>query len=259
MKDKLCQAFCSDLQVRAVPVGFAVSTPFVGVDGDRVAFFVVKKNEEYSIIDDGLTYPTLEAQGVDFRSETRAQALKELTAEYGVSLDRDEREFFIGGLSESQVPSAALKFVAFCLRVRDFLLMTEFRVATTFREDARKLLSEALGDNATLSENESVVPTLDEFPADFVLRAPNRPPVGVFLGTSDNRVLEALFLQMRARHEVKVDCGIVALLETGGSISARVRQQATNRLDAVTEFRGDEISATQRIAQELFGRGRPFH
>jgi hypothetical protein len=95
-----------------------------------------------------------------------------------------------------------LKFVAFSLRVRDFMLMTEFRVATTFREDVAKLLREAVGTKARFEENTKISDRLGDFPVDFVLRAPRRPPVGVYLGISDNRILEALFMHMRARHEV---------------------------------------------------------
>jgi len=259
MKDKLCQAFCSELSVRKVPAGLAVSTAFSSSDGDRIGFYVVERDGAFCIEDDGLMLPTLEASGVDFRSGTRGAALHELRSEYGVHIDDDDREFRINGLAEHDVPAAALRFVAFCLRVRDFMLMTEYRVATTFREDAAKMLSEVLGDKATLEENAPIIAELDEFPADFVLRAQGRPPVGVFLGMSDSRILEALFLHMRARHEVRVECGIVALLESGHSISARVRQQASNRLDAVAEFRGDELPATERIAREVLGKPYAIH
>jgi hypothetical protein len=253
MKDKLCQAFCSELSVRKVPAGLAVSTTFASADGDRIGFFVIERDGKFCIEDDGVMLPTLEASGVDFRSGTRGNALRELLSEYRVRIDDDDREFMMEGLLESEVPAAALRFVAFCLRVRDFMLMTEYRVATTFREDAAKMLAEVLGDRATLEENVPITDTLAEFPADFVLRAKGRAPVGVFLGMSDNRILEALFLQMRVRHEVKVDCGIVALLESGHSISGRVRQQALNRLDAVADFRGDELAAIQRVAREVIG------
>ena len=254
MKDRLCEAFCGDLNVRAVPAGLAVSTPFLAPDGDRIGFYIVKDKDLLKIEDDGLMLPTLEASGIDFRSGTRAAALHELLGEYGVELDPEDKEFFIGGLTEAQVPAAALKFMAFCLRIRDFMLMTEYRVASTFRDDAEKMLREVLGEHATLSENAPVTDALSEFPADFVLQAPDRPPVGVFLGMSDNRILEALFMQMRARHEVQAQCAIVALVECGSSLSARVRQQAMNRLDAVTEFRSDEVAAVQRIRREVLGR-----
>jgi hypothetical protein len=94
---------------------------------------------------------------------------------------------------------------------------------------------------------------LSEFPADFALRARSRRPVGICLGMSDTRVLEALFMQMnselsRARDQLREECSIVALLEKGRSLSSIARQQAINRLDAVTEFRGDEIAAAEKIA-----------
>ena len=254
MKDKLCEAFCGDLKVRAVPAGLAVSTPFLAPDGDRIGFYIVKENGFLRIEDGGLTLPTLEASGIDFRSGARAAALRELLGEYGVELDQDDKEFFIGGLSEAQAPAAALKFMAFCLRIRDFMLMTEHRVASSFRDDAEKTLREVLGEQVVVHENAPVTSALTEFPADFVLQASGRPPVGVFLGMSDNRILEALFMQMRARHEVQAQCAIVALVESGDSLSARVRQQAMNRLDAVTEFRSDEVAAAQRIRREVVGR-----
>ena len=256
MKQELCRAFCDDLSIRKVPAGLAVTTAFSGADGDHIGFFIIKTSEtKFRIEDDGVTLPFLEGSGLDFKSGTRGEALGELQSEYGVSIDEETQEFFIGNLMEDQIPGAALKFVAFSLRVRDFMLMTEFRVATTFREDAERLLREAVAGRATIEENTPITPKLSDFPADFVLRAPGRRPVGVFLGTSDNRVLEALFLQMRNQHEIYEPCSIVALIEKPRTLSLRVRQQATNRLEFLTEFRGDEVAAVQRIAREAIGRG----
>ncbi len=258
MRDLLCAAFCQELRVRRVPAGLAVSTAFAAADGDRIGFYIKETSEGFRIEDDGLVLPMLTASGVDFKSGTRADALHELLAEYAVA--QDDREFFIGGLHEDAVPAAALRFVAFSLRIRDFMLMTEYRVATSFREDAAEALkAAATSTKASFQENAPVSEAVAEFSADFVMRAPGRRPVGVFLGINDSRILEALFLHMRARHEVKEDCGIVALLESGHSISARVRQQAMNRLDAVTEFRGDETSAVSRIMREVLGANHVVH
>lgn len=253
MKDQLCRAFCDDLQVREVPAGLAISTTFATPDGDRIGFYVTRMAGSYRIEDDGLTWPALEAS-MDFGSGTRGDALAELLAEYGVAIDEDSQEFFVENVAEAEVPAAALRFVAFCLRVRDFMLMTEYRVANTFREDAERALRDVIGDRAKIEKNVPITDKLSDFNADFVIRPKDRPPVGVFLGISDNRVLEALFLHMRVRHEIDVPCSIVALLETGHSLTAKVRQQAANRLNAVTEFRGDEAAAIQRIAEEAFGR-----
>jgi hypothetical protein len=256
MKEKLCKAFCEDLKVQPVPAGLAVTTVFAGADGDHIGFYIIKETEKtFRIEDDGVTLPYLEGSGVDFKSGTRGEALRDLLREYRVSIDEATQEFFMSNLEEDDLPAAALKFVAFSLRVRDFMLMTEFRVATTFREDAAKLLKEAVAGKATFEENATIAPRLSDFTADFVLRAPQRPPVAVYLGISDNRILEALFMHMRARYEVTEPVSIVALVEKRRSLSAKVIQQAMNRLDAVTEFRGDEIAAVEKIAREAIGPG----
>ena len=258
-KEQLCHAFCNDLKVQQVPAGLAVTTAFSAADGDHIGFYVISEGGKYRIEDDGVTLPYLEGSGVDFSSGTRGEALSELQNEYGVSIDESTQEFFVGGLDEDEVPATALKFVAFLLRVRDFMLMTEFRVATTFREDAAKLLKEAVQGSATFEENEKISDKLGDFPADFVLRASGRPPVGVYLGISDDRILEALFMHMRAQYEVHEPVQIIALLERGRGISAKVRQQAMNRLDAVTEFRGDEVAAIQKIARAAMGDAPRVH
>jgi hypothetical protein len=237
-----------------VPAGLAISTSFVGPDGDRIGFYVRREDAgTYRLEDDGVTLPGLEASGLDFSSGSRGNAMRELLAEYGVTKDDEARAFAIDGIPEAQLPVTALRFVAFSLRVRDFALMTEARVLGTFREDVARLLRQSVADRAVIKENAPVAQHLADFSADFVLEAPNHRPVGVFLGTSDARVLEAIIVQMRAIHEVRVDCSIIALLERGRSVTTTVRRNAANRLAAVTEFRGDEIASIQRIAYEALG------
>jgi hypothetical protein len=253
MKDILCKAFCDNLIVRDVPAGTAVGTPFTTSDGDRVGFYIVPDGGLHRVEDDGLTMPLLEASGLDFSTGTRAEALGELLAEYGVQLDPETQAFFIAAISEAKLATIAMRFVAFSLRVRDFLLMTEARVVSSFRDDVSRLLRETIASRAIIREQEAITPSLQDFVADFVLEAPGRQPVGVFLGTSNARVLEAVVVQMRAIHETRDKCSIIALLERGQSITAAIRRQASNRLNAVPEFRGDEIAAIQRIAYEALG------
>jgi hypothetical protein len=260
MKDQLCKAFCDSLQIRDVPAGFAVSTGFMGPDGDRIGFYVRPQDGDvYRVEDDGFTLPALEASGLDFSSGSRGDAMSELLSEYGVSIDEDSRGFAIDGVDEARLPAVAMRFVAFSLRVRDFALMTEARVLGTFREDVARLLRQSIEGRATIEERVQITPELSDFAADFVLRAAGRRPVGVFLGTTDNRVLEAIIVQMRALHEAHVDCAVIALLERGKSVTSNVRRNASNRLTAVAEFRGDEIASIQRIAYEAIGHATSIH
>ncbi len=252
MKEALCQAFCNDLSVRSVPAGLAISTGFLGYDGDKIGFYVVDAERAplKRIEEGGTTLAMLEGSGVDFRSETRRDALESLLTEYGVTFDDQDCNFYIDNLRENDVPRAALRFVNFSLRVQDFLLMTEYRVASTFRDDAARELHKVVGDRARITEGEAIAPALADCPADFVLRASGRPPVGIYLGTGDNRVYEAILVHMRARHEANIDCFVTVLVEKLSAVSSWVRQQALNRLAAFAEFRGDEEAAIERIARE---------
>ena len=255
MKEQLCHAFCGNLQVRDVPIGLAVSTAFSWADGDRIGFYIAHntENDTHRIEDSGLLLTFLRAGGFNIKTAARENALDDLLSETGVMLDRDDGTFYIDDLTEADVPSAAMRFMAFLMRSRDLLLLAEPRVATTFREDVARQLAEQVGSRATISRDEPVAPTVTEFKPDYVVRAPERAPVGVFLGTSDARVLEALFVHMRAKHVLHVPCVIVTVIEREKNISSAVRQQASNHLDAVTYYRGHELEAIQRVADEALG------
>ena len=110
-----------------------------------------------------------------------------------------------------------------------------------------------------IEENVAISPELEDFLPDFVLRSRERRPVAVFLGTSDARVLEALFVQMRVLYEAHEPCAVMALLEREKAINATVRRQAANRLTTVAYFRGDEIASVQRIAYEAIGQAGSLH
>lgn len=254
MKEALCRAFCDGLNVRDVPAGLAVRTGFMSTQGDFVGFYVRKDGDRCRLEDSGTVYAGLEAQGLDFSRGQRGEALSSLLDEYSVALDMTDRQFVIEDLSEATIPAAALRFVAFLLRVSDFALMTEARIVSTFRDDVKKLLVTSVDDRAELEESVAISPELADFPADFVLRAPGRRPVGVYLATGDNRVMEAAIVQMRALYETHEDVAIIALVESGKTLTAPVRRYAGNRLTHLGDFRGDELAAVKRIVQETIGQ-----
>lgn len=262
MRDKLCAAFCEGLSIRPVRAGLAVSTAFSGSGKDRIGFYIVRDpdSEKFRIQDSGIALPSLEASGFSLRSGSRSDAMNALLKEHGVEIDVSAREFAIEDLTEDTLPAAALRFVAFMLRVQDFASLTEEKVASTFRDDVRRVLQEVIKErtNPTVSttfvEQAPVLPELSEFEADFVVKTDGHAPVGVFLGTSDAKLLQALFVHMRAKHEVRVPCSVVALLEKEKGLTANIRQQASTRLDAVAYFTGDlQQESIRRIVDESLG------
>ena len=262
MKDELCKAFCDDLTVRDVPDGLAVGTGFLREDGDAIGFYVVRHASSlglYRLEDDGATVSYLEACGVDFTTDTRARAFNELLAEYGAGYDLEEATIHSAFLTEQDLPKAAIKFVALMLRVPDFLLLTQERVASTFRDDAVKHIKSRLSTRARIVENEPVSPTLTEVTPDMVLTAQGRTPVALFFGTSAQRVNDAVFLQMAAMYEAEMELSVVALLESDTAITQELRRRASNRLGVVPVYRGDETAAIGRIEREVLGDRPTVH
>lgn len=260
MKEELCKAFCDDLKFREVPAGFAVSTAFNGLGGEPLGFYVVGPDAagRFRLEDDGTMMPLIEAAGADLESQTRADALQTMLAEYDADYDEDKGEFTTQPLTKDKVPQAAMKFVALLLRVQDLVLLTPERAASTFKEDATRAITEAIGDRAVIKRDEPAVPGI-EFPADLVLTAPNRDPVAIFLALSEQRVLEAVVAQMAALYEAHAACHVIALLEKDTSVSRKVRRQALNRLATMVVFEGDESAAITRIAREVVGTQFTVH
>jgi len=256
LKEALCKAFCGDLTLTDVPVGYAVSTTFRRDDGDSVGFYIVRDERRpglFRIEDDGTTIPSLEAAGVEFSTEARSEAFTTLLDTHDVEFDEDELILRTKMLREPELPPAAMKFVSLMLRMSDFLLLTREKVASTFKEDAAQLIRKRIGDRAEIIEGEPVSLTLQDTLPDMVLRAPHRRPVALFFGTSEKRVYEAILLQMQALYEAKEDVAVVALLETDAVLNRDLRRKASNRLEALPTFRDDEIEAIHRIEREVLG------
>lgn len=243
-----------------MPAGLAVSTAFSFSDAEPVGFYVVGPDAlgRYRIEDDGKTIPLIEAEGIDLETSTRKEALDALLEEYGASYDEEKGELTTPHLTADQVPAAAFKFVALLLRLQDLILLTPERAASTFREDATKAIRAALEKRATIRENETIAPGI-EFPADLIIQAGQRDPVAVFLAMSEQRVLEAVVVQMALAYEAHITCSVIALLEKDGSVTRKMRTRASNRLTALPIFEGDQRAAIQRIEREVLGRGAVLH
>jgi hypothetical protein len=256
LKEALCQAFCGDLKLTEVPVGFAVTTTFRRDDGDSVAFYLVRDKTRpgiFRIEDDGTTIPFLEASGVDFSTDTRSDALGALLESHGVEFDEDEMLLHTLPMIEGDLPKAAMRFLSFMLRINDFLLLTKDKVTSSFKEDAAAKILERMAGKALVEQDKPVSRALSDTLPDLVIRATGRAPVAVFFGTSAQRVNDAIFLQMQALYEAQEQVQVIALLERENVIGHDLRRRASNRLTAVPIYRGDEPTSINRIEREALG------
>lgn len=242
------------LTVRRVPIGFAIGTGHDGIDGDHIGFYVVgpDANRTYRLQDDGLCVSAIEATGTDLKNKSRQAMFSELRDHYSIHYNKETGELASEQVEESQVGSEALRFMTFMLRVQDLVLTSNERTLSTFKEEAALLIRKLAGNRASVLENHIVHPKLREYPADLAIVAPDRAPVAIFFGVSDLHIMEALLLQSYAE-KAEVECKVIALLETEGSVSQKARQRANNHLEAVPNFRGDEDNACKRIVREALG------
>jgi hypothetical protein len=132
----LCEAFCDGITVTEVPAGLAVSTSFEDASGDRIGFYLTRHGAQWRIEDDGSLVPTLVATGVNVFKGARAHLFQTLLAQGRIEFDQDAGELRTGLLSEAEVPSAAMRFVALLIRVASLSATHPEVVSANFREDA---------------------------------------------------------------------------------------------------------------------------
>jgi hypothetical protein len=256
IEEALCRAFCDGITVSEVPTGLAVSTPFEDTSGERIGFYLVKDKSSglYRVEDDGELVPGLLAAGTNILKGSRGKLFQSLLAQGRIEFDAENGELRTPLLEEGDVPAAAMRFVALLVRVASLSSTHPETVSKNFRDDALERIRADLSGLFEIREGEDhpLTPSLAEFEPDVYLIAPEKIPVAVFVAVSDQRIYEAILMQMTADHEAMVPCSVVSLVDREGSklTTKKMRQRARNRLGAAPEFYGEEAQAIQRIAQE---------
>ena len=253
MKQALCEAFCAALTVERVPSGYAITTPYTFTDGDPIILYAVTvKNGVFRLEDSGVQIPMLEAVGVTLREGVRGQGFESLLTEYGLEFDPNEMVVRTDPTPEGEVGKAALKLLAFLLRLQDFELLAPDRVKQTWQEDALRSLHLRFDPIARVEEHAPVVPDLQGLPADAVIRFNSGgPPLAVFLGTSDAKGLEALVLKMELESYQHAPGAVVLMVERAKNNPLRERTyaMAMARLNDVLTYRGAEAETLMALAR----------
>lgn len=263
MKEDLCKAFCGDISVRDIPIGMAVSTGFKREDGDAIGFYVVYDPDDRTIArleDDGATIAYLDACGADVTEGPRAEAFAALMSEYGVEHDEAENILHTPFLPSSHLAPAAMRFVAFLLRMQDFLLVTRERVEETFKADVIRAVTERFADRAEILVDDAVVEALKHFPADVVIKPTGADPMALFIATSENKALEALVFWMQTTFVARAPCKVMLILDTAKPqrIKERTLARAINSFP-VSVFRGEEVPALDAIERQIYGSSGALH
>lgn len=255
LRSTLCKTFCSSIVVNPVPSGFAISTLFSDRSGDPLGFYVVESGDGFRVEDDGEYLARLVGSGIPIDQGQRAQLLQAILQRGGASWDQDTYEIRSESFTEPQLGSRLIDFLSALIRVRDLELLTREIVRSTFREDATAALELRYGQVARFDENEIVDRTLSEFPADLIIRPKDSAgKIGaLYFVNSNEKLSEALLLQMEADRLQRDDLKVIALIEDSEMrpLSKKKFQRAQNRSLSMPIFRGDEDAAVGRIGRDL--------
>lgn len=250
MKHLLCQAFCDALEVRPVPVGWAIQTPYTDAGGDPLLLYLVRDNEKgWRLEDDGNQVPMLEACGVDLGGKSRREAFGYLLQEFGARFDTEERTLCSVSLSEMEIGAAAMRFIGLLLRLQDLALLSTPFIRNAFREDVVVAIHQAFKGDAVIEEKGQLMDGLVGPRADLVVRAASRPPVAIYIGTSEERALHAIVSKMEAyayrHHEGRV--ALMVERAKNNPVHENTLALAYARLDSVVSYRGTERDALVKL------------
>lgn len=257
LKRKLCSTFCGGVTVRPLASGYVISSLFEDNSGDRISFYLSTTIDGYVIEDDGSYLSHLVAKDIPIDQGQRGQLLDAILSQGNAYWDRETLEIRTSSFPAEEVPRRLIDFLSSMIRVRDLELFTREIVRSTFRDDAIGAIQRAFGEVANLNEDEPITKDFAEFPADLILRprngASSAKPGAVYLVNTNDKLNEALLLQMEAQRIGRDDFGVVALLEEPEmrTISRKKFQRAQNRSLTMPIFRGDEDAAMNVIARSL--------
>jgi hypothetical protein len=256
MKNELCSAFCENIAVREVPIGYAIKSPFRRADGDALAIYARRSEnnpKEYRLEDDGETIAFLESSGVDLDSEARFEALTGLLKEHDAFLSESESVIHTRFAVEDKIPSMTVLFSGLLLRIYDLLLLTAYRVRGTFRDDLVKLVESQFGDGAKIDVNEPLQTSMKDYIVDIVVRSNDGRALAIYACTSELKALEALLFSKEQREQRITNVRAMLVLETSKprDIKERTLSRVMNSNILLASMDGDEISIRQKMSENL--------
>jgi hypothetical protein len=254
LKERICAAFCAEIDVREIPNGFAIGTSHENSAGDRIGVYAIQGDDgAYRIMDTALSVALIESEGATLENSSRRAAFFDLITEYGIEYDQDYGELFIRNVSIDEIPNRILKFSYALLRLKDLIWLSVERTRDTFREDVRKAFRDALGGRADIREDEPVNDQLSEVVPDMVFAAAGHVPVALFIATNESKLWQAMHLQVLAEYETKTPLSVIALLKSEGDLPKKIVTKADNRLDAIPRYEDEPRAAIQRVVREVTG------
>ncbi|MDA8336811.1 MAG: DUF1828 domain-containing protein [Peptococcaceae bacterium] len=139
-KKKICS------KLRLVSEGldrFRVFTPFMFEDGDHLSIVLKKSSDRWTLSDEGHTYMHL-TYDLDEKDLQRGTRQKIITNTLSIFQINDQEGELLLPVDDNRYGDALYSFIQGLLRITDISYLSRERVRSTFLEDFRALISEAV-------------------------------------------------------------------------------------------------------------------
>lgn len=250
---QICDALCKGFTAQAVPMGFAIKSPFDWFTGDKMVFYVRTRGAQVRFEDDGATLFELEGAGVDLTSSSRMASLRELCDDTNVIFDEAESQFYTAWVKAEEVGIYAIKFMSFMNRVQDMLLTVRSRVASTFRDDLIQAVRERFEGKAEIDVGVAPVANLGYYVVDIVVRHKGGKVAAIFPATSEEKALGAVLFakELELRHVDNVVPFLVFEQMSGSKVGRDTLAKAMNSELELATWEGGHDDVVEKIARNI--------
>ncbi|MCA3556179.1 DUF1828 domain-containing protein [Aestuariivirga sp.] len=255
-RENFCEAICSELQLRTVPLGYVLKTPFLKDDGESIAIYIRRSSADskfYRLEDDGETVAALEAVGVDFDSESRLEALADLLRTHQASYDEAGSVLHTEYFLEDEIPARAISFMSLMNRVFDLSLLAKNRVRSRFKEDLIKLVEAQFSGTARIRIGEPIRETMKDYIVDIVVEGRDGRILAIFAGTSEVKALEALLFVNEQKKQLLSNVRAMLVLEKAkpADIKERTLSRVINSEIRLASMDGEAVAVKQKLEDSL--------
>ena len=192
IEEEFRKKVCSEIHLHPEGVNrYRVFTPFVFDDGDNLAI-VLKEEEDgaWTLTDEGhtLMHLTYSIDAKELERGTRQKVIASVLFRFGVENDRGELVIRIPG---DRFGDALWSFIQALIRISDLTYLSRSRVYSTFLEDLRGLIEEAVPEGRRVFDwHDPEHDPEGKYSVDCRINGMQKP-IYIFALTSDDRVSDA--------------------------------------------------------------------
>ena len=138
---------CEKLELESEGIGrYRVFTPFMFEDGDHLSIVLKDENNEWILSDEGHTYMHL-TYDIDEKDLYRGTRQKIITNALSVFNVKDREGELVIDIKDEGYGDALYSFIQALLRITDMSYLSRERVKSTFIEDFKAFMEEAVPEN----------------------------------------------------------------------------------------------------------------